>query len=134
MRIECVVDAAQFGWVVFCVWATPSLSELADRSDVAASTVHKIEKNQTVQTISVLIKLCAALNRRPDEWLVDKSPQLALSRGRSPTKAKPVTRCTSTPRYPINGATAATCLRRRCSSERFLNHQIERRTLASSGF
>lgn len=56
-----------------------TLQELADRSDVAASTVHKIEKNQTVPTISVLLKICAALNRRPDELLVDDTPEVAAA-------------------------------------------------------
>lgn len=56
-----------------------TLQELADRSDVAASTVHKIEKNQTVPTISVLLKICAALNRRPDELLIDDSPEVAAA-------------------------------------------------------
>jgi len=53
-----------------------TLQELADRSGVAASTVHKIEKNQTVPTISVLLKICTALGHRPDELLVQDTPSL----------------------------------------------------------
>ncbi|MCP5043669.1 MAG: helix-turn-helix domain-containing protein, partial [bacterium] len=53
--------------------------ELADRSGVAASTVHKIEKNQTVPTISVLLKICAALRRRPDELLAEEEPEIAAT-------------------------------------------------------
>lgn len=53
-----------------------TLQELADRSGVAASTVHKIEKNQTVPTISVLLKICTALGRRPDELLVEEFPEV----------------------------------------------------------
>ena len=56
-----------------------TLQELADRSHVAASTVHKIEKNQTVPTISVLLKICAALDRRPDELLVEDSPEFVAA-------------------------------------------------------
>lgn len=56
-----------------------TLQELADLSGVAASTVHKIEKNQTVPTISVLIKICAAMKRRPDELLVQDSPEIAAA-------------------------------------------------------
>jgi transcriptional regulator with XRE-family HTH domain len=56
-----------------------TLQELADRSGVAASTVHKIEKNQTVPTILVLIKICSAMKRRPDELLVQDSPEIAAA-------------------------------------------------------
>ncbi len=56
-----------------------TLQELADRSGVAASTVHKIEKNQTVPTISVLLKICTALGRRPDELLVEETPEIHAS-------------------------------------------------------
>ncbi len=56
-----------------------TLQELADRSDVAASTVHKIEKNQTVPTISVLLKIAHALRRRPDELLKEESPEIAAA-------------------------------------------------------
>ncbi|MCP5039488.1 MAG: helix-turn-helix domain-containing protein, partial [bacterium] len=56
-----------------------TLQELADRSGVAASTVHKIEKNQTVPTISVLLKICAALKRRPDELLAEEVPEIAAT-------------------------------------------------------
>lgn len=53
-----------------------TLQEVAQRSGVAASTVHKIEKIQTVATISVLLKIVRALNRRPDELLMDDSPRI----------------------------------------------------------
>ncbi len=56
-----------------------TLQELADRSGVAASTVHKIEKNQTVPTISVLLKICTALERRPDELLVRDEAEVHAS-------------------------------------------------------
>jgi transcriptional regulator with XRE-family HTH domain len=60
------------------VEADYTLQELAQRSGVAASTVHKIEKNQTVPTISVLLKICAALSRRPDELLSQDSQDVAV--------------------------------------------------------
>ncbi len=53
-----------------------TLQEVADRSGVAASTVHKIERTQTVATISVLLKIVRALNRRPDELLMDEAPHI----------------------------------------------------------
>lgn len=56
-----------------------TLQQLADRSGVAASTVHKIEKNQTVPTITVLLKIATALNRRADELLVEESPENAAA-------------------------------------------------------
>jgi transcriptional regulator with XRE-family HTH domain len=56
-----------------------TLQQVADRSGVAASTVHKIEKNQTVPTISVLLKITAALNRRADELLIEESPENAAA-------------------------------------------------------
>jgi transcriptional regulator with XRE-family HTH domain len=56
-----------------------TLQQLADRSGVAASTVHKIEKNQTVPTISVLLKIAHALRRRPDELLKEESPEIAAA-------------------------------------------------------
>ena len=61
------------------VEANYTLQELAQRSDVAASTVHKIEKNQTVPTISVLLKICAALERRPDELLSQDSRDVVVN-------------------------------------------------------
>jgi transcriptional regulator with XRE-family HTH domain len=59
-----------------------TLQELANRSGVAASTVHKIEKNQTVPTISVLLRIAVALKRRPDELLIEDSPAIAAAHRR----------------------------------------------------
>lgn len=55
-----------------------TLQELAQRSRIAASTVHKIEKNQTVPTISVLLKICAALERRPEELLSQDAQDVSV--------------------------------------------------------
>lgn len=44
----------QYGW---------SLQALADRADVSAATIHKIEQSGMVPTITTLLKIAAALNR-----------------------------------------------------------------------
>jgi transcriptional regulator with XRE-family HTH domain len=48
-----------------------TLQQLGDRSNVSASTVHKIENLQTVPTIAVLLKVANGLNRRPSELLAE---------------------------------------------------------------
>lgn len=40
-----------------------SLQQLAERSDVSAAAIHKIERNAMVPTITTLMKLASALNR-----------------------------------------------------------------------
>jgi transcriptional regulator with XRE-family HTH domain len=40
-----------------------SLQQLADRADVSAAAIHKIERSGMVPTITTLLKLAAALNR-----------------------------------------------------------------------
>ncbi|MGH2540412.1 MAG: cupin domain-containing protein [Actinomycetota bacterium] len=40
-----------------------SLQQLAERSDVSAAAIHKIERNAMVPTITTLMKLAGALNR-----------------------------------------------------------------------
>ena len=40
-----------------------SLQQLAERSDVSAAAIHKIERNTMVPTITTLMKLSSALNR-----------------------------------------------------------------------
>ena len=47
-----------------------SLQALADRSDVSAATIHKIEQNGMVPTISTLLKIAAGLNR-PISYFVE---------------------------------------------------------------
>ncbi len=46
-----------------------TLQSLARRSDVAASTIQKVETRQMVPTIAVLLKICRGLDRRPSELL-----------------------------------------------------------------
>ena len=59
-----------------------TLQQLGDRSNVSASTIHKIENLQTVPTIAVLLKVAHGLNRRPSELLaeVDVGRQVAVMR------------------------------------------------------
>jgi transcriptional regulator with XRE-family HTH domain len=48
-----------------------TLQQLGDRSNVSASTIHKIENLQTVPTIAVLLKVANGLSRRPSELLAE---------------------------------------------------------------
>lgn len=50
-----------------------SLQQLARRSGVAASTIQKIESQQMVPTIAVLLKIAHGLGRRPAEFIDDDS-------------------------------------------------------------
>lgn len=49
-----------------------TLQKLASRSGVAASTIHKVESEQMVPTISVFLKIAKGLGRRPDELIRDR--------------------------------------------------------------
>ncbi len=51
-----------------------SLHELASRSDVAASTIQKIETQQMVPSVAVLLKVARGLGRRPAE-MVGEEPE-----------------------------------------------------------
>ena len=48
-----------------------TLQQLATRSGVAASTIHKVESQQMVPTVSVLLKIARGLGRRPAELIRD---------------------------------------------------------------
>ena len=48
-----------------------SLQQLAERSDVSAAAIHKIERNNMVPTITTLIRLATALNRSV-AWFVSE--------------------------------------------------------------
>ncbi len=50
-----------------------TLQQLATRSGVAASTIHKIEAQQMVPTVSVLLKIAKGLGKRPEELIRDSS-------------------------------------------------------------
>ncbi len=59
------------------LWRTDaghSLQELANRSGVSPSTIHKIERGQTVPTIGVVLKLASGLGRHPTELFEDIQP------------------------------------------------------------
>jgi transcriptional regulator with XRE-family HTH domain len=51
-----------------------TLQQLATRSGVAASTIHKVESQQMVPTVSVLLKIARGLGRRPEELVRDQRP------------------------------------------------------------
>ena len=49
-----------------------TLQQLATRSGVAASTIHKVESQLMVPTISILLKIASGLDRRPEELIRDE--------------------------------------------------------------
>jgi transcriptional regulator with XRE-family HTH domain len=51
-----------------------SLQQLADRADVSAAAIHKIERSGMVPTITTLLKLAAALNR-PVAYFVNEDAE-----------------------------------------------------------
>jgi transcriptional regulator with XRE-family HTH domain/quercetin dioxygenase-like cupin family protein len=50
-----------------------TLQRLADKSGVSASTIHKIENNQTSPTVAVLMKVAEGLSLRPSQLLEEVS-------------------------------------------------------------
>ena len=50
-----------------------SLHELGARSDVAASTIQKVETGQMIPSVAVMIKIARGLDRRPSELVSDDS-------------------------------------------------------------
>lgn len=52
-----------------------SLHELAARSDVAASTIQKVETGQMVPSVAVLLKIARGLERRPAELVSDQAEE-----------------------------------------------------------
>lgn len=48
-----------------------TLQQLASRSGVAASTIHKVESQQMVPTVSVLLKIAKGLGTRPEDLIRD---------------------------------------------------------------
>jgi len=61
------------GWRDDAGW---SLAQLATRSGVAASTIQKVERQQMVPTIAVLLKIAHGLGRRPAEFVEDDGDSL----------------------------------------------------------
>jgi transcriptional regulator with XRE-family HTH domain len=51
-----------------------SLQQLAERSDVSAAAIHKIERNGMVPTITTLLKLAGALNRPVSYFVEEEQP------------------------------------------------------------
>jgi transcriptional regulator with XRE-family HTH domain len=56
-----------------------TLQELARRSGVAASTIQKVETQQMVPTIGVLLKIARGLDRAPNELLIDATDELQVA-------------------------------------------------------
>jgi transcriptional regulator with XRE-family HTH domain len=56
-----------------------TLQELARRSGVAASTIQKVETQQMVPTIGVLLKIARGLDRAPNELLLDAADELQVA-------------------------------------------------------
>jgi transcriptional regulator with XRE-family HTH domain len=50
-----------------------SLQQLAERSEVSAAAIHKIERNGMVPTVATLMKLAAALNRSVSYFVEEDS-------------------------------------------------------------
>lgn len=62
-----------------------TLQQLAERSDVAASTIHKIEVRKTIPTVSVLFKISQGLDRPVTDFLdEDPEPKARLHRRQEP--------------------------------------------------
>ncbi len=59
-----------------------TLQQLATRSGVAASTIHKVEARQMVPTVAVLLKIAKGLGCRPEELIRDRfdeeTPEIAV--------------------------------------------------------
>ena len=55
-----------------------SLHELARRSDVAPSTIQKVETGQMVPSIAIIMKIARGLERRPTELISDESEELEV--------------------------------------------------------
>ena len=55
-----------------------TLQELARRSGVAASTIQKVETQQMVPTIGVLLKIVRGLDRAPNELLIEATDELQV--------------------------------------------------------
>jgi XRE family transcriptional regulator, regulator of sulfur utilization len=50
-----------------------TLQQLADRAGVSPSTIHKLENNQTVPTVTVFLKIAEGLGRSPGELLASET-------------------------------------------------------------
>lgn len=64
-----------------------TLQQLATRSGVAASTIHKVEARQMVPTVSVLLKIAKGLRCRPEELIRDRIDQKSVDPGQEKTSS-----------------------------------------------
>jgi len=82
-----------------------TLQNLADRSDVSPSTIHKIENGQSVPTIAVLLKLAEGLGRRAAELLEDDRPESFVSHTHTHDRPRIVTKRGTRIEWVVDGLT-----------------------------
>ena len=70
-----------------------TLQDLADRSGVSPSTIHKVENNQTIPTLTVFLKIADGLGRDPNDLLAPKSGQHRVSVTRAKDRQTYVGHC-----------------------------------------
>jgi transcriptional regulator with XRE-family HTH domain len=76
-----------------------SIKQLSQKSGVSPAGIYKIERNEMVPTITVLMKLAAALNKKVGFFVgeEDDSKDVELVRDGFPTGCSRSESCTSTP-------------------------------------
>lgn len=56
-----------------------TLAQLAERSGVAPSTIHKVETHQMVPSVAVLLKIARGLDRSPSELVSEGAPHARVA-------------------------------------------------------
>jgi DNA-binding XRE family transcriptional regulator len=79
-----------------------SLQQLADRADVSAAAIHKIERSGMVPTITTLLKIAGALNRPVSYFVNEDQTAWPGSRARTADSSWPA-RCRRSNRRPTAG-------------------------------
>ena len=74
-----------------------TLQQLATRSGVAASTIHKVESRQMIPTVSVLLKIAKGLGCRPEELIRDAVESGSREEGSDATELPATPRLSPTP-------------------------------------
>ena len=80
-----------------------TLQQLATRSGVAASTIHKVEARQMVPTVSVLLKIAKGLGCRPEQLIRDHPGNEGEAQGE--TDSRDLAESASSPRIERDSAT-----------------------------
>lgn len=68
-----------------------TLQQLGGRAGVSPSTIHKVENNQTVPSIAVVLKLAHGLGRRPSELIEDRVEEVGATVTRNDQRSVLVT-------------------------------------------